>query len=95
MNMADDQRLTILILSIVFPIIAFVAVILRFEARRIKRLRLEADDWTIVVTLVCRECIGTDADDNPLTGTLCRYWQLALPSRLSWVSRDNDTLCNE
>ena len=53
--MTDDQRPTILGLSIVFPIIASSAVALRFKARKIKRLRLEADDWTILIALVIFE----------------------------------------
>lgn len=50
--MAYDDNATILGLSIAFPIIAIGSVIFRFEARRIKRLRLEADDWTILAALV-------------------------------------------
>ena len=40
-------------LGIAFPIIAIASVIFRFEARRIKRLKLGADDWTILAALVC------------------------------------------
>lgn len=47
-----DQRPTILALSIAFPIISVLAVILRFEARRVKRVHLGADDWTILAALV-------------------------------------------
>ena len=50
--MAGDQKPVILGLSIVFPIIAIVSVILRFESRRIKRLKPGADDWTILASLV-------------------------------------------
>lgn len=34
------------------PLLAVVAVALRFEARRIKRVSLGADDYTIVVAMV-------------------------------------------
>ena len=47
-----DQRPTILILSIVFPIISIASMLMRFEARRVKRVSLGADDWTILVALV-------------------------------------------
>ncbi len=50
--MDGDQRRTILGLSIVFPIISIVAVLLRFEARRVNRVRLGSDDWTILAALV-------------------------------------------
>ena len=50
--MQGDQRPTILGLSIAFPFVSIIAVLLRFEARRIKRVKLEGDDWTILVALV-------------------------------------------
>ena len=50
--MALDVKTIILAVCIVFPITSIAAVIFRFEARRIKRLRLEADDWTILIALV-------------------------------------------
>ena len=50
--MVSDQRPTILALGILFPVIAILAVALRFHARRLKKLRLEADDWTILAALV-------------------------------------------
>ena len=46
----DDSVL--LGLTIAFPIIATASVIFRFEARRIKRLKLEADDWLVLAALV-------------------------------------------
>lgn len=51
-SMAYDDNAAILGMSIAFPIIAIASVIFRFEARRIKRLRPEADDWTILAALV-------------------------------------------
>ena len=39
-------------LSISFIVTAIASVIFRFEARRLKHLRLRADDWTILVALV-------------------------------------------
>ena len=47
-----DQIPTILALSIAFPTISVLAVILRFEARRVKRVYLGADDWTILAAEV-------------------------------------------
>ena len=47
-----DQRPTILVLSIVFPLFSILAVAFRFEARRLKRVNLGADDWTILAALV-------------------------------------------
>lgn len=48
-TMAGNERPAILELSIAFPAIAIAAVIFRFEARRIKRYKLQAEDGTIVV----------------------------------------------
>lgn len=42
----------LLIVAIVFPILATVAVALRFYAHKIKSQRPKADDWTVVVGLV-------------------------------------------
>lgn len=50
--MVNDQRPTIYSLGIIFPVIAIGAVVLRFQARKIKRQPLKADDWTILVALV-------------------------------------------
>ena len=50
--MKDDQRPIILGVSIALPIISILAVLLRFESRRIKRVPLGADDWTILAALV-------------------------------------------
>ncbi|KAI0897737.1 hypothetical protein F4806DRAFT_507575 [Annulohypoxylon nitens] len=50
--MADTQQPTIWGLGIAFPIIAIIAVVLRFQVRRIKGQKLGSDDWTIVIALV-------------------------------------------
>ena len=50
--MAHYDDSVIFELSIIFSIIAIASVIFRFEARRIKRLKLEADDWTVLAALV-------------------------------------------
>ena len=57
--MAHYDNSFMLGLSIAFPIIATASVIFRFEARRIKRLKLEADDWTVLVALVNLACPAT------------------------------------
>lgn len=49
----ESQKPTIWGVGIAFPIIAIVAVALRFQARRIKGQRWEVDDWTILIALVC------------------------------------------
>ena len=50
--MAHYVNSVIIELSIIFSIIAIASVIFRFEARRIKRLKLGADDWTVLAALV-------------------------------------------
>ncbi|KAI4212892.1 MAG: hypothetical protein LQ351_004417 [Letrouitia transgressa] len=50
--MKGDQRPTILGLSIAFPIVSILAVLLRIKARRIKRAKLGGDDYTILIALV-------------------------------------------
>ena len=50
--MAGDQKQIFLALGITFPVVATLAVAFRFQARKMKRLRYEADDWTILVALV-------------------------------------------
>lgn len=43
---------TVVGLGVSMPLLAAVAVALRLEARRIKRVRLGADDYTIIAALV-------------------------------------------
>lgn len=43
---------SLLVVSIVFPIIATAAVILRYYCRRIKHQSLQADDWVILLALI-------------------------------------------
>lgn len=50
----------ILGLSIAFPIVAIASVVFRFEARRLKRLRPEADDWTILAALVILRAMSSN-----------------------------------
>ena len=50
--MKGDQRPAILGVSIALPIISILAVLLRIESRRVKRIQLGADDWTIIGALV-------------------------------------------
>jgi len=47
-----DAVNTILGLCITFPILAILAVMSRFYARRLRQTRLAADDWCILVALV-------------------------------------------
>lgn len=41
-----------IIVSVVLPILAAIATAARFQARRIKRLPLKADDWFILLAMV-------------------------------------------
>ena len=43
---------TIVVIDILFPLLAVLAVIARFSARRITKLRFGADDWLILAALV-------------------------------------------
>ena len=42
----------VVVLSIVFPVLSIVAVALRLYSRRLKKLRLQADDYIIIPALV-------------------------------------------
>lgn len=42
-----------IVISILFPIISLIAIVLRVRARRLGHLNLEADDWGMIVTWVC------------------------------------------
>ena len=47
-----NQRLAVIIVPIPMTILAITAVVLRFTARRIQRVKLGADDYTILGALV-------------------------------------------
>lgn len=49
----SDLRPTIMGLGISMPLLAVIAVFLRYEARRVKKVELGADDYTIFIALVC------------------------------------------
>lgn len=53
-HLDDDKRATVIAPNIIFTVAAIVAVVLRFESRRIARTDLKADDWWIVSGLVRR-----------------------------------------
>lgn len=48
----DGYQPHFFILSIIFPILATIAVALRFHSRRLARQDLAADDWLILAALV-------------------------------------------
>ena len=50
--MAGDPTEIILGFSVVFPILAILAVSGRFYARRLKNVRPALDDWLILIALV-------------------------------------------
>ncbi|KAI9787990.1 MAG: hypothetical protein M1816_007294 [Peltula sp. TS41687] len=58
--MAQDDKPLIFGLCIAFPIIAITSVILRFQARRIQRVKLGADDWTILAALILSVALSID-----------------------------------
>lgn len=51
-GLGADDKAQLLIISIVFPTLATMAVILRFISRRMKHARLVANDYWIIVALV-------------------------------------------
>ena len=51
-SMKGDQRPLILGVSVALSTISVLAVLLQFESRRVKRVQLGADDWTILAALV-------------------------------------------
>lgn len=51
----SSDSVNIVILSVIFPILAALAVACRFKSRKIKMLPLQADDKIIVVALVCAQ----------------------------------------
>lgn len=53
-HIGDDRRATIVVPNVIFTVAAVVAVVLRFESRRIARTDLKADDWWIFGGRVCR-----------------------------------------
>ena len=50
--MGTNQRLAVIIVPIPMTILAITAVVLRLTARRIQRVHLGADDYTILCALV-------------------------------------------
>lgn len=50
--MVRSRNTIIVIISIVFSVVAVTAVALRFRARRIKKLKIGADDYLILPALV-------------------------------------------
>lgn len=50
--LGHDLKGTFLGLGIAFPLLSITCVILRFEARRINRNKIEADDWMSIAALV-------------------------------------------
>lgn len=48
-----DYKHTFLVVSVVFAAVAALSVVLRFQARRLAKQKLEADDWLALAALVC------------------------------------------
>ena len=55
-HLGDDKRATVIAPNVIFTVAAIVAVVLRFESRRIAKTDIRADDWCIVGGLVHRAC---------------------------------------
>ena len=53
-HLGDNRRATVIVPNVFFTVAAIVAVVLRFESRRIARTDLKADDWWILGGLVRR-----------------------------------------
>jgi len=51
--MQEDRYAITIAMGIFMAIIATVAVLLRFEARRIRKSGFKTDDYLIIVALVC------------------------------------------
>jgi len=51
--MEEDRYAITIAMGIFMAIIATVAVLLRFEARRIRKAGYKTDDWLVVAALVC------------------------------------------
>ena len=51
----DNKAPDIIAADVVCLTVAFIAVALRFQARRVARIRYEADDWLILAGLVRRK----------------------------------------
>ena len=51
-----DRKPLVIALAVIMPILATTAVVLRLVSRRIKKVRLEADDYTVLIALVWIEC---------------------------------------
>jgi hypothetical protein len=49
---AESKKLGIVIVSIVFPIIAYFSVAVRVASRRLGNVRLALDDWCVLASLV-------------------------------------------
>lgn len=54
MHISDDMSLNIILANAICFTIACIAVVLRFQARRMGMIRYEADDWLILAGLVRR-----------------------------------------
>ena len=55
--MAQDRHAIIIAVAILMIVLATVAVILRFQARRVRKTSLKADDYFIVFALVTTQTI--------------------------------------
>lgn len=51
-HISDNKKTEIIAPSVIFLIIAYTALFLRYKSRRVSRLKLEADDWCVGLSLV-------------------------------------------
>lgn len=57
----------VVVLSTIFPILSMVAVALRITSRRLKKLRLQADDYIIIPAVVLLTRLNSNVDRTMLT----------------------------
>ena len=64
LHVSDNMVPSIIAVNVVCLTIACIAIALRFQARRVARIRYEADDWLILVGLVRRTFFGPSLHDS-------------------------------
>lgn len=59
--MDDDRGHGILLAAVFFLVVSWITVSLRVYVRTVMLKSFGADDWTMILTQVCRACIGSNA----------------------------------
>lgn len=66
LDLAESQEMAITVVAIVCTIVATIALGLRIWARSLQSFGMKADDWLMVVALVCRTRAGNVSLLSPL-----------------------------